>query len=811
MTFPVLSANGPTGYNLTRSLRFRSSASAYLNRTPASATNQKTWTWSGWVKLGSIGNPVNIFGTRYTATAPSSTLIRFANNNIDIVQYTTGSVVWNLVYTPVYRDFSAWYHVVVAIDTTQATSTNRLKLYINGVQVTATTTASYPAQNNDTYVNSTNNHAIGTLLYGDGSITPIQGLDGYLAEVNFIDGQALTPSSFGSTNSATGVWQPAKYTGTYGTNGFYLPFTNITSTTTLGYDSSGNGNNWTANNISLTAGATYDSMTDVPTLTSATAANYPVLNPLDKLSAVTAPSNGNLRYTTANTFGLMRGTIGATSGKWYYETTITAVPSGGSMYIGVKDSLNTSMDSSNGLGSNSGTTNEFGYAQSGYQQNNGTATNIGTTLGAGDVLMVAYDLNGGYIWWGKNGTWISSGNPATGANPMFSTLTSSNGYSPSTGYNSSYTDGVADFNFGQRPFSYTPPSGFVALNTYNLPASTVPNGAAFMAATLYTGTGASLTVANTVGSASFQPDLVWIKSRSAATAHKLTDVVRGVTKGLISNTTGAETTDTQGLTAFGSTGFTVGTDTNYNTSAATYVAWQWKGGGTAVSNTNGSITSSVSANTTSGCSVVTYTGNSTANATVGHGLGVTPQFFVVKIRSSTSEWLAYHVSTGKDGFMQLQATDAFASSANYWGTTGPTSSTIQLNGGGGVNGSGFTYVAYCFAAIKGFSAFGSYTGNGSTDGPFVYTGFRPRWIMMKRTDSTSQWVMYDSSRNLYNVTDSGLFPNLSAAEETGNSAEQFDLLSNGFKMRSNGRVNVSAGTFIYAAFAENPFQNALAR
>jgi hypothetical protein len=549
-------------------------------------------------------------------------------------------------------------------------------------------------------------------------------------------------------------------------------------------------------------------MTDVPTLTSATAANYPVLNPLDKLSAVTAPSNGNLRYTTANTFGLIRGTIGATSGKWYYETTITAVPSGGSMYIGVKDSLNTSMDSSNGLGSNSGTTNEFGYAQSGYKQNNGTAINIGTTLGAGDVLMVAYDLNGGYIWWGKNGTWISSGNPATGANPMFSTLTSSNGYSPSTGYNSSYTDGVADFNFGQRPFSYTPPSGFVALNTYNLPASTIQNGASYMAATLYTGTLLSNTIANTVGSASFQPDLVWVKSRSAATDHKLTDSVRGVTKGLISNTTGAETTDTQGLTAFGSTGFTVGTNTDYNNLSATYVAWQWKGGGTAVSNTNGSITSSVSANTTSGCSVVTYTGNGTAGATVGHGLGVAPNFIVTKTRSSVQDWYVYHVSLGVSQYLTLNTTIAAGAVTNYWGST---SSTFALSAGGN-NVSGSTMVAYCFAAIKGFSAFGSYTGNGSTDGPFVYLGFRPRYLMLKITTTAGYyWMIKDASRDPYNTTSHELYANVSDAEYTA-SGYALDFLSNGFKIKNASQSNNGSGdTYIYMAFAENPFQNSLAR
>ena len=304
--------------------------------------------------------------------------------------------------------------------------------------------------------------------------------------------------------------------------------------------------------------------------------------------------------------------------------------------------------------------------------------------------------------------------------------------------------------------------------------------------------------------------MVWIKSRSAATDHKLTDSVRGVTKALISDTTGAETTDAQGLTAFNSNGFTVGTDTNYNNLSATYVAWQWQAGaGSSSSNTNGSITSTVSVGATQGFSVVTYTGNATANATVGHGLGVIPSFFIVKPRSGTGGWWTYHASISKDAYLDLSATAASASSANYWGSTGPTSTTIQLNGGGGVNSNGTTYVAYCFSAVKGFSAFGSYTGNGSADGPFVFTNFLPRFVMVKRTDTTGNWYIWDTSRNTHNVVGEELYPNLSNA---GSTATDLDILSNGFKMRSTAAdFNASGGTYIFAAFASNPFKNSLAR
>ena len=754
MTFPVLSANGPSGYNLTRSLRSRSSVSGYINRTFTSVGNLRTWTWSAWVKRGTLTTGAGGQSSFYAGADTFSPRggIAFGNAGADklsvfgMLYNSTASSVLALETTAEYRDPSAWYHIVVALDTTQATASNRCKLYVNGTQVTAFGTATYPSQNDQLQYNN-------NILHATRHPAPNYYFDGYMAELNFVDGQALTPSSFGSTNSTTGVWQPARYTGTYGTNGFYLPFTNITSTTTLGNDSSGNGNNWTTNNISLTAGVTYDSMTDVPTLTSATAANFAVLNPLWQ-GRTNTPTNGNLDYP-ASSIGI--GTMDVSQFSSYWEITSTG-----------------------------GTTTASVYSTS-------AATTVGVTIGL--TYGFRFNSSTGALDYTTNGS-------------SFTSLATSLTNGPYFVYVSTAASTTASFNGGQRPFSYTPPSGFVAVNTYNITASTVPNGAAFMAATTYTGTGASLTVANTVGSASFQPDLVWIKSRSAATAHKLTDSVRGVTKGLVSNTTAAETTDTQGLTAFGSTGFTVGTDTNYNNLAATYVAWQWKGGGTAVSNTSGSITSSVSANTTSGCSVVTYTGNATANATVGHGLGVTPQFFVVKIRSAASEWCVYHTSTGKDKYLFLQATDAAGTSANFWGTTGPTSSTIQLNGGGGVNNSGSTYVAYCFAAIKGFSAFGSYTGNGSADGPFVFTGMRPRYVMAKRTDSTSDWYIWDTSRDTYNVEAATLLADTAGAET---SATSIDGLSNGFKCRSATVVNASGGTYIYMAFAESPFQNSLAR
>jgi hypothetical protein len=326
-----------------------------------------------------------------------------------------------------------------------------------------------------------------------------------------------------------------------------------------------------------------------------------------------------------------------------------------------------------------------------------------------------------------------------------------------------------------------------------------------MQAVLYTGTGATQTI-----NCGFQPDLVWIKSRSAATDHKLTDSVRGATKALISNSTGAETTDSTGITAFTSTGFTLGSNSVYNNSGATYVAWCWNAGsGSSSSNTAGSITSTVSVNASAGFSVVTYTGTGAA-ATVGHGLGVAPSLIFVKNRiDAATSWITYHKSLSNTQALFLNTNDSVQTSALYWNSTTPTSNVFSVAAYTPTNGSTNPIVAYCWTEINGYSKFGSYTGNGSTDGSFVYLGLLAKFLLIKRTDATAFWVLWDTTRNTYNVLGEKLFPNSS---NPASSAVDLDITSNGFKIRSTDtNFNASGGNYIYAAFAENPFKFSLAR
>jgi hypothetical protein len=620
--------------------------------------------------------------------------------------------------------------------------------------------------------------------------------DGYLAEVNFVDGQALTPSSFGETSTTTGVWIPKKYTGTYGTNGFYLDFTDTTSTSTLGTDFSGNSNTWTVNNISLTSGSTYDSMNDVPTLTSATTANYCVINAVEPSSL--SVSNGNLKctYSGSDTYYTRRGTIGVSSGKYYFEYYCDAINSTTRGWGGIA-TAQAALNNYVGVDAYG-----YGYSYGASSVNNNSFVSYGATYTTGDVIGVAFDADAGTLTFYKNGT--SQGTAFTGipAGTYFPAFTC-------------FAGGTISPNFGQRPFSYTPPTGFVALNTFNLPTPTIGATAStqaitYMGATTYSGDSTSNRVITTGGGS----DFVWIKRRNSSTNNILFDVLRGAGATLYSNLTNAEAANgSYYVQTFGNTSFTLGTggDAADNITGGTYVAWNWKANGAGVTNTAGSITSTVSANTTAGFSVVTYTGTG-SNATVGHGLGVAPAMFIVKRRNAgTNNWLVYHQSIGGTGALYLNTTETTQTFSDIWNNTAPTSTVFSIGTTNNANQSTGTYVAYCFAQVAGYSAFGSYTGNGSTDGPFIFTGFRPRFFMTKCTSSTSDWHMTDTARYPTNSSTSMgyLDANTSAAEGNFNT---YDGLSNGFKVRDNGsQVNGSGATYIYMAFAENPFKYANAR
>ena len=808
-TWPISGLANP----VSASLRFRSSASAYLNRTPASAGNRRTWTWSGWVKRGNVSGSYNdyIFSVE-TGASERDAIIFDTSDRISI--FPNDAIPGWLVTTQVFRDFSSWYHIVVAVDTTQATASNRIKLYVNGVQVTAFGTANYPTQNYDWNVNNTVLHT-----FGDDAAnvpTSLYHFNGYMAEINLIDGQALTPASFGQTSAITGVWEPIKYTGTYGTNGFYL---SLSDTSSIGKDFSGRGNNWSPNNFSTASGSTFDLMRDVPTQWTPQGAtdvggvvrgNYGTLSPLWKGSLQTL-SNGNLTSSKSSGTNIsdVWGNFGMTSGKWYFECSVTSLAA--TVYIGVGQGGGTGEPTDDLAVSPA---SYFYGSATGEKFYGGTGSAYGNAYVEGDLVACAIDMDNGKIWWAKNGIWQASGDPAAGTNAAYTDLLTrgNNAFLAFASTNGASNSNTLNWNFGQRPFGNTPPVGFKSLCTTNLPTPTIGATTATAAnkyfdATLYTSTGTTQTVTN---SGSMQPDFVWQKVRSNSQDHYLFDAVRGSSNWLESNTTDVEGTSATFLTSFNSNGVTWGTGNLPN--GWTNVIWQWNAGGSTVTNTAGSISSQVRANPTAGFSIVTWTGTGTNRPSIGHGLGVAPSMIIEKGRDAGTgpyAWTVQHIGLSSWS-NSLFLNNTGQENSGSGGGTAPSSTVYYAAANNYAGENGVRYVAYCFAPVAGYSAFGKYTGNGSTDGPFIYTGFRPRYILSKRTDSSgTSWIICDTARGTTNVVTMELFADLASAESSNS---YYDFLSNGFKARSvSSGMNASGGNYIYAAFAEFPFKNSLAR
>lgn len=761
-TTPLLLRTAATTstYNVERSLYFTSVDTTYFTKTFASAGNQKTFTFAFWVKRHRLGPDQYIWTT---ATAGSTTTprgsFRFNTSDQLVLSFNpTGSLFYTLTSAARFRDTNAWMHIVVSCDTTQATDTDRTKIYVNNVLQTVSGT--YVPQNTDLPYNSTVPQQIGRNVQSGADY-----LDGGLADIHFIDGQALTPSAFTEVNITTSKLDPKAYSGSYGTNGYRLLLADPASTTTIAADSSGNSNNWTATNFPTSSGVPIFSIVDSPSSYGSGSAggdvrgNYATIDRLQTLTTVAGITRSNLRHTSTTNGQTALGSIGVSSGKWYWEI----ITSAGSTetQVGVHTGITASTTYS--LGSNNVTYGIRFDADAGtldYTTNGSSWTSIATGLTSGPYF--PYFRNGG--------TTVKN----------------------------------VDINFGQSAWVYAAPSGYVALCDTNLPTPAISNPSTVLDVALWTGTGSSLNVTGL----GFSPDLVWIKSRSAATTHAVYDTNRGVQLDLATPSLAAETTETQGLTAFNSDGFTVGTLAKVNTSAATYAGWCWDGGSSTVTNTSGTISSQVRANASAGFSIVTYTGTGVAG-TVGHGLNVAPSFIIARRRNqASSNWLTYHASLGAGNIVQLHSTAA-SSASGVWNSTAPTSTVFSIGTTSTINSSGDNFVAYCFSAVNSYSAAGSYTGNGSTGGPFINLGFRPAVLLIKMTSSTGNWVLLDYKREGYNVDNDGLFPNTTDAEGV---TDLLDLTSTGFKIRStDASVNTSSGTYIYYAWAEAAFKNARAR
>ena len=864
-------AGGGSDAEIVKSLRFDSGASAYLNRTPSSTGNRNTMTISLWYKntVKTVGGHQPFLAAQFTSPTKDyfTKFTRLDDGRLNFSSRLGGSDTIKLLTTQVLRDAGAWYHLVLAIDTTQATASDRLKLYINGSEVTDFDTATYPSLNqNLDYLNENQLHFIGRYL--DNSY---EYFDGYLADFYFIDGSALEPTSFGAFDT-NGVWQPSLFSGVYGTNGYHL--FDFANESTIGHDSSGNENDFTANNFSdggtpatvyasaspsgksgfsssypssylldgsdtsqaaadysagdtttvvvefnpaITAGSTlttkiyqyqtyhslkvnsgsfvtassavvnllsghgisagdsissitYRTVSPTPsfglgnewyyikndgvniqsdpvnndilydvcqndTVTSDTgvggeiSGNYCTFNPLDINSTGTL-SNGNLDWSTTNGNGNCRGTIAVSSGKWYWEYYYKTKPSGGGTGFGILSVLE-DKDFPGAANAPDGYTyySEGAAASFTKKYNNGTATDYGAAFAPGDFIGVALDMDAGTITFYRNG--VSQGQAFSGI---------SGTYAPTIASGTGVGTAQAVLNTGQRQFAFTAPSGFKALNTAALTAS-VGDGSDYFDVALYTGNGGT----QTISGLNFEGDLFWFKSRSASYDHWLFDSVRGLTNAMYSNSSSANSDySPNGISATSSTGFTLNGSQQFNTNSATYAGWVWDAGSSTVENTDGSITSQVRANQTAGFSIISYTGTGAIN-TIGHGLNAVPEMIIVKRTNTSESWGVYHKGITSAYRLVLDQTTT-KQSTTTWASTDPTSSVFSVGVATLSNGSGDSYIGYCFAPVEGYSAFGTYVGNYSSDGPFAYTGFRPRFFMWKNVDGAFNWGIIDSER-----------------------------------------------------------------
>lgn len=765
-------AGGDDGYKIERSLRFNSGDSPYTSRQCSYPTESGIWTLSCWVKRTKLGSDTTLFSARTGSNPiqiyfPSNDKLRFYDDGRDM--YTDA----------VFRDLSAWYHIVV----TRTRTVN--SIYVNGVLSKSTT---YSSSYNSNANTNAAFHSFG-MLYFVGSGTGYHG-NMYIAAPYFIDGQALAPTNFGETDD-NGVWQPIEYSGTFGANGWHYKFDNNSTTSTLGTDSSGNGNNTSCNNISVAAGAGNDSLRDSPSQIANQSdsgaggqviGNYCTLNPL--YGGLTL-SNGNLYSTSPSGWQGSAGTIGMSSGKFYWE--IDNV-SGNELIVGIIKAGIPSITWN--------TTYGYGAETGGKYSPSASNVSYGSSWTTGDVIGIAFDADNGSLTFYKNGT--SQGVAFTGL--------TSGPYLPSVVINGSSRS--CSINFGQRAFTYTAPSSYKCLCTANLPDPTIADGSQYFDTHLYTGN-SSASQALTLP---FEPGMMWHKKRDSGSSHYIHDAIRGFAnnKAVIPNRT-----NTEGYNSFyyslslSGTTLTAG-DTNggneWNANNGTYVNWLWKGGSSTVTNTSGSITSQVRANTSAGFSTCTYTSpNSSSNQSFGHGLNAKPDLILVKNRDNTYNWDIYHSSLGYNS--SLIFTSAGTRSAGF--SAEPTSSVVNTQHDYTHVGTN-KYVAFCWTAIEGYSAMGSYVGTNSTDGPFIFTGFRPAFVLLKCTSSSgTYWTISDNKRLGYNPDQDLLFPNSNDSE---NVTSYMDFVSNGFKLRINSSfANASGSTFVYAAFAEHPFKTARAR
>ena len=774
---------------IDNSLRFNNSDSSFLSYQPGDNGDTQKMTYSGWIKRTNTSKYQMLL--QAVDSQYDSIWIEPTNNKLQVILGSTSTAIVQTNIT--FIDTSKWYHICVNVDTTQATDTDRIKIWVDGdLQTLDTSGGGYPTQNAvfAAWFKSNITHRInfeGGSTYGSG----------YFAEVHVAEGTTYDMDNFGQYGS-NGYWIPKTVSGiTYGDEGFYLDFSDNSTASALGTDSSGNTNNFSATNI-----ATTDQTGDSPTQ------NFNTLDP--SRSGTDDLSEGNLLFTEGN--GLQRQTVSTffipnieSSTLWYVEC---KPDNGYSFGIGPEATATGAGNTTSHTGFITYYSNGSLYldtSSSAYGASYNETNLLSMVIGNGQIEFFKDNVSQGVALTGLTGdyrvvSW-AAGSAGEGIAFNFGQDDSFCGYrTPSNGSQ------AADAN-GYGSFYYTPPTGSLAIVDDNIPQEGIAS-----------------------------PDFVWIKNRSRASiSNVLQDSVRGIGDNginfntLISDTTGAEfnQSDADGVSSLDANGFTVGyTNSNaWNNSGDTYAAWTWKAGGKAntfnIDGTgyatiaaspisDGTIAlTGLSANTTSGFSIASYTGTG-SNGTIAHGLSEAPELIIVKNRDDTSNWPVYSKFIGAANRLYLDLTNGSGAASTLWNSTAATNQVFSVGTSNLSNGNTDEMIAYCFHSVDGFSKVGSYVGNGSSDGTFVYTGFRPAFVLTKEASSTSGWNLRDNKRSPENVVNEALQADTNGTELT--SGYDVDFLSNGFKLRTSlSDSNTSGQTYIYLAFAEQPFKYANAR
>ena len=812
----------------SRSLRLEKDDSSYLNFTNGTATDISKWTVNFWWKQGAHTLSYSSdYVTLWGVEGPGTTSFSFIEGDLHFyLNYNSGGSQIVLRSNRKFRDPSAWYNFHVKFDRAQGTAANRLKIFVNGVDLDdeggySTDQRSTIASDSSSGWNVSGTSAAIGRRSGD---TASRYSQGYMAYFHNIDGQYLDATDF--IQIKDGVCVPKLYSGSYGNNGWKLEFlqtgTGTASSSTIGADTSGNDNHWTSNNLAST-----DIMLDHPEN------NFCTLNPV-AYTTIGTLTQGNLTLATSTNNRAVHGTFSLPpSGKWYYEVHIDSVQSGGAIYYGWSTDTSLGVDEyapSKGIFFSSYNEQVLldGSGQSGGYGS--TGTDRGSN---GDIYSILLDVDNGRFYYAKNGTYFNSADPAagTGGLDVSATLTAADTrVTPCLSRGGSYNE-TYSVNFGQDSkdvssansdengfgtFEHSVPAGFLALCSANLPDPTIGPNLSDLTdenfnTVLYTGNGSTQSITG-VG---FQPNWTWIKNRDQNDSNVLTDSVRGVTKELQSDTATDEITNADGLTSFDSDGFSLGADVAYNTSTESYVSWNWKMG-TAFSNDAsatgvGTIDSTGSVNTTNGQAIISYTGTGSAG-TIAHGLNSAPDWIMVKNRDDNSKnWNVYVPDLGNT-YLELNNGTAGFTGSSYFNNTAPTDSVFSVGTAGSTNASTDAFIAYVFHSVEGYSRYGVYEGNANADGSYVYLGFRPRWFMFKDAANTNiEWnIFYDEASPFNEMDDYIAAGGNAAAESTNVSTRKLDFVSNGVKFRDANAQNYNA-KYVYMAFAKTPFKFANAR